>query len=66
MKLRRKLTLAALQKVPLFRDSGFDDAQLKELAKKVVCRTFPEGHYIITQGDVGSVFYLLEKGEVGH
>merc|ERR1719473_313368 len=25
---------------------------------------FPAGHYLIKQGDVGSVFYMLEEGEV--
>ena len=62
--LRLRRTVAALRAVPLFKKSDFDEQQLRKLALKVKHRTFPDGHQLITQGEIGSTFFLLEEGEV--
>ena len=56
--------MALLRDVPLFRDSACDDGQLSAIADQVKQRTYPGGHRLIAQGEMGSVFYLLEAGEV--
>ena len=50
--------------MPLFADSGFTDELYVALAGRVEERSFPANHVLIKQGDFGSTFYILERGEV--
>ena len=58
------MQVTMLQKVPLFKDAGFTDQRWRWLALLLKRRQYEDGEYIITQGEMGSDFFLLAEGEV--
>ena len=54
--------LAFLKKVPLMQ--GLDTATLQKVADALQSVSFPEGHKIITEGEQGDDFFIIESGEV--
>ena len=52
----RQKIVEALKKVPLFAD--FNNSTLLLIEMWLVRRTFQDGEYLITQGDIGTTFYL--------
>jgi len=53
---------ALLRRVPLFAD--LDEAALATIAGQARELEFAPGHYIVREGDIGTGFYLLLKGQV--
>ena len=54
--------LGFLRKVPLMQ--GLDMASLQKIADALQQVTFAEGHRIITEGEHGDDFFIIESGEV--
>ncbi|CAJ1956885.1 unnamed protein product [Cylindrotheca closterium] len=54
--------LACLQKIPMFQSMG--ECQLTKFADSMTRVTFHRGERIVTKGDEGTVFYLVEDGSV--
>jgi CRP-like cAMP-binding protein len=50
-----------LKQMPTFQDTP--DRNLKKLAEALGRMTFDDGDYIVKQGDIGEVFYIVVKGE---
>jgi CRP-like cAMP-binding protein len=55
-------SVESLAKVPLFRD--LDSGALKRLGRVVRERSFKAGETIVSQGDEGVGFYLIDTGRV--
>lgn len=55
-----KEIVAFLEKVPLFQ--GLNNRQLERLAKRFVERDYPTGKVIVTQGQGGEGFFIIEAG----
>lgn len=53
-----------LSNVKLFKDTGCSDEQLSQIARSVFQVKYQDGNRIITQGDVGEEFFILNKGVV--
>jgi len=51
-----------LRKIVLFQGIKDDDERLARLAGIVSVRRCKRGHYVITEGEEGSDFYILNKG----
>ena len=51
-----------LRKVNLFKN--FTNAKLENLSKKIKIEKVPNGKNVITQGEEGTVFYIIKKGQV--
>ena len=49
-----------LKKMPTFEDTP--DRNLKKLAECMGRMTFGDGDYVVKQGDIGEVFYIVTKG----
>jgi cGMP-dependent protein kinase len=58
---RRDYQLRRLKSVPLF--SELSSEMLASLLPEMIARTYQEGEHIIRQGQIGTTFFLLEKGE---
>lgn len=58
---RRRMYEKFLAEVPLL--SELNDYERSKIADALESKTFPAGHEIIREGDVGEAFYLLEQGE---
>jgi cAMP-dependent protein kinase regulator len=54
--------VACLQKVPMFQSMG--EQQLQKFADSMTRVTFHKGERIVTKGNEGTVFYLVEDGSV--
>jgi CRP-like cAMP-binding protein len=55
-----KEIVAFLQRVPLLQ--GLNNRQLERLAKRFVERDYPSGRIIVTQGQGGEGFFIVEAG----
>jgi signal-transduction protein with cAMP-binding, CBS, and nucleotidyltransferase domain len=52
-----------LEKISLF--EGLNDAERKVVASVMTCDTFPEGHVVYRENEVGSsCIYIVRKGKV--
>lgn len=56
----RKLLLA--KKVPIFHH--LSGAQIEQLSSKFVLQRFTKGAYVMEQGDVGTMFFVIASGQV--
>jgi CRP/FNR family transcriptional regulator, cyclic AMP receptor protein len=54
--------VAAIRRVPLFRDFGEDE--VAAVAATVTGRSYGKHQFIVHEGDPGSTFYILAKGSV--
>ncbi|KAL3938044.1 MAG: hypothetical protein SGBAC_006967 [Bacillariaceae sp.] len=54
--------LSCLQKIPMFQSMG--EQQMQKFADSMTRVTFHKGERIVTKGDEGTVFYLVEDGSV--
>eukprot|EP00889_Picochlorum_renovo_P003101 jgi/Picre1/30131/NNA_005500.t1 len=52
----------AIQSIPLLRSLPLEQKSL--LCEAMVLEEFMEGDFIVTQGDVGSMFYMIDEGTV--
>eukprot|EP00164_Ancoracysta_twista_P005943 GFYU01008183.1.p1 GENE.GFYU01008183.1~~GFYU01008183.1.p1 ORF type:complete len:915 (-),score=288.09 GFYU01008183.1:169-2913(-) len=57
-----KRLLIVLRKIPLL--ASLTEAQLETVAQLAVSVTVKNGDYIITQGEIGNEFFIIESGEV--
>ena len=60
--LAKRMRTRILQSVPLL--SKLPEGKLTKLASIMRVQSFPNGSYIIKQGDEGSRFYIINEGEV--
>jgi CRP-like cAMP-binding protein len=57
----RDYQMKRLKSVPLF--SEFTHVMLASLLPEMEARTYQEGEHIIRQGEIGTTFFVVEKGE---
>ena len=60
--MARRMRIRILQSVPLL--AKLSETKLLKLAGVMKVQSFPEGTYIIKEGEEGSRFYIINEGEV--
>ena len=60
--LAKRMRIRILQSVPLL--SKLPENKLMKLSSVMRVQSFPDGAYIIRQGEEGSRFYIINEGEV--
>ena len=60
--MARRMRIRILQSVPLL--AKLTEIKLLKLAGVMKVQSFPEGSYIIKEGEEGSRFYIINEGEV--